>query len=192
MMTQPELATPRLTVRPFVPADAANVQLLAGDRHVADTTLTIPHPYQDGMAGKWISMHATLLEQNKELIYAVTLASSAQLIGAISLELVPMHDRGTLGYWVGRPWWNRGYATEAARALIRHAFHNLGLQRIDARHFSRNPASGRVMQKIGMRHEGRSAQTVKKGDRNEDTEQYGIVRSDCLTITCPEPIPTNG
>ena len=83
-----------------------------------------------------------------------------------------------MGYWVGAPYWGRGYCTEAARAILRYGFEELGLHRIHAQHFARNPASGRVMQKIGMVYEGRQHEHVRKWDRFEDSDLYGILASD--------------
>jgi RimJ/RimL family protein N-acetyltransferase len=76
------------------------------------------------------------------------------------------------------PYWGEGYATEAAAALVAWGFDILDLQRIHAAHFTRNPASGRVMQKIGMTFEGIARQHVLKHDRWEDMARYGIVRGD--------------
>ena len=89
----------------------------------------------------------------------------------------PEHARAELGYWIGKPYWRNGYATEAARAILQYGFGQLGLNRIHAGHFTRNPGSGRVMQKIGMTHEGHQPRHVKKWDRFEDLELYGILHS---------------
>lgn len=78
----------------------------------------------------------------------------------------------------GVPYWNEGYATEAASRLIEHVFEDLSLNRVAARHFARNPASGRVMQKAGMVHEGTIREGALKGERFEDLELYAILRSD--------------
>ena len=123
---QPTLRTERLLLRAFRPEDAAVVQRLAGEREVADTTLTIPHPYRDGMAETWIATHAEAWERQERLTLAIT-AEALGVIGAISLHLRPVHRRAELGYWVGRPFWNCGYATEAARAVIAFGFEALGL-----------------------------------------------------------------
>ena len=76
------------------------------------------------------------------------------------------------------PYWNRGYATEAARAMLTFGFEVLELNRIFAEYYARNPASGRVMQKIGMTHEGMLRQHMFKDDRFEDSVVYGILRSE--------------
>ena len=175
---QPVLLTLRLRLRSFEPGDAGAVQRLAGDFAVADTTLTIPHPYEDGMAEAWIAMLAEEFAIGRQVVFAVTDRATAALIGAIGLVLRLEHARAELGYWIGRPFWGQGYATEAARAVIRHGFGPLGLHRIYATHFARNPASGRVLTKAGMRPEGVARGHVRRWDRYEDLVQYGILREE--------------
>lgn len=178
MAKQPTLETVRLVLRPFRTADADRVQRLAGDRAVADTTLNIPYPYEDGLAEKWISNHRDWFEQNEQAIFAVTLRTDGLLIGAVGLRIDREDDRAELGYWLGRPYWGHGYCTEAVQSLIAFGFGPLALNRIEAHHFVRNPASGRVMQKVGMTREGRLRQFAKKWDAYEDVDLYAILRSD--------------
>jgi RimJ/RimL family protein N-acetyltransferase len=170
-------------MRPFEPSDAADVQRLAGDRAIADTTLSIPHPYEDGMAEQWISSQQMLLHVGELANFAVTLRSTAELIGAIGLVINRRFDRAELGYWIGCPYWNRGYCTEAGHAVLQYGFSKLGLNRIHSSHFRRNPASGRVMEKLGMMREGLRRQHVKKWDTYEDIVEYGLVRQDWLRIS---------
>ncbi len=175
---RPTLETEQLVLRPFELSDAPRVQLLAGDRDVAAMTLLIPHPYEDGIAEAWIGLHQERFENGQEIVFAITLKASAELIGAIGLVPNPHHDLAGLGYWLGKPYWNHGYCTEAAREVLRYAFTELRLNRVQAHHFSHNPASGRVMQKVGMRHEGTLRQHVKKWGEFYDNETYGILRSE--------------
>ena len=176
-MSMPILETSRLVLRPFVPADAPIVQRLAGDREVAATAMNIPHPYEDGVAEAWIETRAPKWETREALVLAVT-SEAEGLVGTMSLQLALAHRRAELGYWIGVPFWNRGYATEAAGAVITYGFDELGLNRIEARHFTFNPASGRVLEKVGMAHEGILRQRVLKGDKLEDLALYAILRSD--------------
>ena len=176
MIEQPNLTTRRLLLRPFAPADAPDVQRLAGAREIAATTANIPHPYEAGMAEQWIASHRQALEQDRTVTYAVTLSGGGELIGAIGLELSPANRRAELGYWIAVPEWGRGYCTEAATEMLRYAFEDLGLHRVMARHFRSNPASGRVMQKIGMRHEGTLREHFWRWDQAHDIELYGILR----------------
>jgi RimJ/RimL family protein N-acetyltransferase len=177
---QPVLRAERLVLRPFEVRDAPDVQRLAGAREVADTTLNIPHPYPDGGAELWIKTHPPAWAARAGVTYAITDAGSDALHGAIGLALSPPNKRGELGYWIGTPFWNRGYCTEAARALLSFGFESLGLHRIEARHLTRNPASGRVMQKIGMTLEGVQRDAFYRRDQFETVAMYGILRDEWL------------
>lgn len=165
-------------LRPFALSDAADVQRLAGEWAVAHTTTNIPHPYPDGAAAQWIGSHAERFARREIMTLAVTLRASGELAGCISLRLHDDHDRAEMGYWMGVPYWNQGYCSEAARALVAYGFEQMGLHRIYALHLTRNPASGRVMQKAGMTYEGTLRQHVKKWDRYEDLAAYGILHSE--------------
>jgi [ribosomal protein S5]-alanine N-acetyltransferase len=178
MKQQPTLQTNRLILRPFELTDAKEVQRLAGDRALADTTLEIPHPYEEGIAEKWISTHRQKFENGEMVNVAIILLETEGLIGAMGLTIVPRFERAELGYWIGKPYWGNGYCTEAARAVLEYGFTTLKLNRIHAHHFKRNPASGRVLEKLGMVHEGFARQHVKKWDIFEDIVLYGILKSE--------------
>ncbi|MCX6832911.1 MAG: GNAT family N-acetyltransferase [candidate division Zixibacteria bacterium] len=178
MSQRPTLETKRLILRPFAMADAKDVQRLAGDRAIADTTLSIPHPYGDGKAEEWISKHQETFDQEKGVTLAITRKPDDMLLGAISLMDISKGHQAELGYWVGKPYWNQGYCTEAASAVLRYGFLVLGLIRIHASFLTRNPASGRVMQKLAMRHEGCRRQHVMKWGKCEDMGLYGILKHD--------------
>jgi RimJ/RimL family protein N-acetyltransferase len=176
-MSLPTLRTERLVLRPFDATDAAAIQRLAGDCQVASTTLTIPHPYEDGMAEAWIEPHAANWAEKKALTLAVSTTADG-LVGAVGLRLRFEHLRAELGYWIGVPFWNPGYATEAASAIIEFGFSALGLNRIEAHHFTRNPASGRVLEKLGMTREGVRRGHVLKDDELEDLALFAVLGSD--------------
>jgi len=182
MSTIPTLTSPRLILRGFTLADAAAVQMLAGDPAVADTTLNIPHPYEDGRAEAWISTHQSTFDNGEGVVWAIV-TPDGTLMGGISIRLEPRFNRAEMGYWLGKPFWNQGFGSEAARAVIAHGFGALGLNRVYATHLVRNPASGRVMQKAGMTREGRLRQHVRKGTVYEDLEMYGILRQEWTPST---------
>ena len=163
----PTLETDRLALRPFTVADAGRVQELAGDIRVSATALNIPHPYEDGIAESWISSH----QENWKNRVALSLAVDSHehgLIGSISLRLTPRHRRGELGYWIGVPYWNSGFASEAAEAIVAYGFESIELLRIEATYFVDNPASGRVLEKLGFVIEGRLRQYVSKDGSQKD------------------------
>ena len=174
-MEQPILETPRLLLRSFTMADALEVQRLAGAPEVADTTLNLPNPYADGVAEAWIGGHAARFESGEGINYAITLRAGERLIGSVSLLVTRPHRRAELGYWLGVPFWGQGYMTEAAGALVEHGFSLLYLHKIEATHMPRNPASGRVMEKIGMTREGLLRGHVLKNGVPEDLVVYGLL-----------------
>lgn len=178
MRTAPPLLTERLLLRSLTLEDAQDVQHLAGERDIALMVLRIPHPYEDGMAEEWIRFCADAYKKDEAINFAITLKTDRNLIGTIGLELEQENERAELGYWIGKPYWSHGYATEAARAVVAYCFEVLKLNRIYAYHFTRNPASGRVLEKIGMRYEGCRRQHTKKWDNFEDSIGYGMLKAD--------------
>jgi RimJ/RimL family protein N-acetyltransferase len=174
---QPVLDTPRLLLRPFVPADAPEVQRLAGDARVAETTLAIPHPYPDGAAAAWIASHAAGWADGSEISWAIVRREDGALLGAAALMGInARHASAELGYWVGHEHWGLGYASEAARALAAFADGQLGLSRVVGRCLARNPASARVLEKAGLRAEGRLVRHLYVGGVFEDVLLFGWVR----------------
>lgn len=178
MTSIPTLEGPRLRLRPFTTLDAPEVQRLAGERAIADTTAAIPHPYENGMAEAWIATHESEFTEGKGVTWAVVRKEDGVLVGAVSLMAIRAGHQAELGYWIGTPYWSLGYCTEAARLVLRYAFTDLGLWRVHACHFSRNPSSGRVLQKLGLQHEGRRRGHLMKWGRPEDLELYGILKDD--------------
>ena len=178
MNAQPTLTTPRLTLRPFSLEDAAAVQMLAGAREIADTTMHIPHPYPPGGAEQWIATHPVMWKSGTGATYAITDSTNGVVMGAVTLTITPAHARGELGYWLGVPFWNKGYCTEASRVLLDLGFGQLALHRIQARHLTRNPASGRVLEKLGMQMEGIQRDGIRKNDRFEDMAIYAILETE--------------
>jgi len=168
LLPERALAFP-VTLRAFELRDASRVQMLAGERAVAETTALIPHPYPDG-AGQAREQAA-----GHEYTYAVTSSDDGVLVGAIGLRPAAT-EHENLGFWIGRPYWGRGYATAATRAVIALAFGLLDIDTLTAAHLVRNPASGRVMEKCGMNLLG-----MEKREHRGVLEEFcvrGITRDD--------------
>ena len=175
-MSIPNIESERLILRGFKKSDAVDVQSLAGKFEIADTTLTIPHPYEDGVAESWIDRHHDAFVSRRGVTFAMTRKTDKVLVGAISLMNIAQDHQAELGYWVGVPYWGKGFCTEAGKLVTDYAFSYLGLVRLHAGHLARNPSSGRVLQKIGFIHEGSRTGHVKKWGRLEDVEVYGLMR----------------
>lgn len=177
-MAQPTLQTDRLTLRPFGLADVDIVQHLAGDRAIADTTLNVPHPYEDGMAEQWIESLEPGFDAGTSAAFAVIHTDTDDLVGAVSLKFDRDANTAEVGYWIGRPYWRNGYATEATIAMLEYGFDVANVDKISAGHFARNPASGRVMAKAGMNYEGTQLEAVEKWGQPEDLVWYFATRKD--------------
>lgn len=182
--SQPTLHTRRLILRPLTLEDAPIVQRLAGRREIADTTISIPHPYSEEQARQWIAGAADLFAKGKSVIFAVQLKREGSLAGAIGLrDIDTEHLQAELGYWVAVECWGQGYATEAAQAVLTFGFEQLGLNRIYAHHMVRNPSSGRVLVKLGMKEEGVLRQRVRKWGRFEDVVLMALLREEWAGVS---------
>lgn len=140
------MKTRRLTLRPLAPGDATRIAELAGDWDIASMTGRIPFPYSDNAAHQWIRGLA-----DGEMALAIDLAGA--LIGICGYTLEG-ESEAQIGYWIGKLYWGRGYATEAARALIAYGFAKGGVKRFTGRHFADNAASARVIKKLGFKTVG--------------------------------------
>jgi RimJ/RimL family protein N-acetyltransferase len=149
VLSAPVLTTARLRLRAPQREDAPAIAALANDRRIAENTARIPHPYTLADAEGFL---AYLEESETEIAFAITLADDT-LIGICGLR---MRQRKTpeIGYWLGAPFWGYGYATEAARALVDHAFEELGFEWLEAGARVSNPASRRVLEKCGFQWSG--------------------------------------
>jgi len=145
--TLPVLETERLRLRAPCLDDAKSIAHFANDRRVAENTARVPHPYTLDDAEEFI---AACNQHDGEATFVIALGD--QLIGACAVE--PRQSDAEIGYWLGAPHWGRGYATEAVRAVIDHAFGALGHQALQAGARVSNPASRRVLEKCGFQWTG--------------------------------------
>ena len=182
----PTLRTERLLLRQFHASDADIVQRLAGAKEVAAGTL-LPHPYDADTAARWIAQQQENFVAGTALSFAIVLAEEGQLIGSIGMEITREHQLARLTYWLGLANWNQGYCTEAVQAVLDYGFTHLSLHRIYAPHFHNNPASGRVLRKVGMTHEGRMREHYIRFGELVDVEIYGMLRKEFVSRQSGRP-----
>ena len=144
----PVLETARLVLRAPRLGDAKAITALANDRQIAENTARIPHPYKLSDAKDWIGGANKNPDEEQ---YVITLPDGT-LIGACGIEC--RDDAPALGYWLGQAFWRQGYATEAVRALIDHAFGDLEHDELHASARVTNPASRHVLEKCGFQWTG--------------------------------------
>lgn len=182
MTTPVTLLTPRLRLRFLGEDECPRFAELANCREVYATTGRLPFPYTIEHAHEYRAKQLEAAETGQAVRLAVTDRETEAVIGAVGLEIEAAVNRAELGFWIGVPYWGKGYATEAAAAIIGYGFDVLGLHRIFARHLAGNEASGRVQRKIGMTREGLlRAHAMKDGVYHDDVI-HGILKSD------PRPI----
>lgn len=144
----PVLETKRIALRAARLEDAKAVAALANDRRIAENTARIPYPYKLADAEQFIAG----ANKKGEAAYLITLRDGT-IIGACGL-MFHYDDTPEIGYWLGVPYWNKGYATEALHALIDYAFTDLTHDAVQAGARVTNPASRRVLEKCGFQWTG--------------------------------------
>ena len=171
------ITTKRLQLRQFKLSDAECVCRLCNNFNVYRSTLSLPFPYPIESALNWIPTHIEKFDNDETYEFAITDKDTGVLYGAIALFNNKMHRNGEVGYWIGEEYWGNGYAPEALGALIDFAFSHKNFHKVCGRHFESNPASGRVMQKVGMEYEGKQKDQIFKENTFETLVLYGIINN---------------
>jgi ribosomal-protein-alanine N-acetyltransferase len=175
----PVLESERLRLRPLIKADLPAVLVLAGDRQVAEQTARIPHPLTLAAAEAWLESAFAGTNGPKEMLFAIERKEDGAFLGAVGLGAGAGQEPAELGFWLGRPYWNRGYMTEAVRRLLRYAFQQREVPAVRACVFHGNVASVRVQEKIGMRLVGRDIQRAPaRGCCGRESEVRELRRED--------------
>jgi RimJ/RimL family protein N-acetyltransferase len=176
------IRTERLLLRAPAIADAVRISLLAGDFEVASMTGTIPHPYSEEMAADWIRSHK---DGEEGVAFAIDLGGA--LIGCVGYRAYD-EVHAEMGYWLGKPYWGFGFATEAARALIRHVFQTEGFDYLTCGHFRENPASARVIAKLGFEPSGEVLRDCAARGNKSRCVTYRLTRERALAPV-PQDLP---
>jgi 8-oxo-dGTP diphosphatase len=169
----PRLMTPRLLLRPLALADAPAIHALLQDAEVSRYTARIPHPYAQGMAESFIAGLGRLAE----FTFGIERREDGVFLGCIGFE--PERDAriADCGYWLGKPYWGKGYATEALQALLDHAFAARGLALMKASADRANPASIRVQEKLGFVYVGLGEEPAPARGRPLRVERRELARA---------------
>ncbi|MEI9997048.1 MAG: GNAT family N-acetyltransferase [Rhizomicrobium sp.] len=141
--------TQRLILRAPMMADTTAIVAILGDYEVAKNLAQVPHPFMERDFHDALQRDAAEREKGDCHRFAVTRAMDGALIGLCAVERIA-GGIWDFGYWYGRPYWGQGYATEAGRPILRFAFDDLGAEMLMAGWFFDNPASGRVLEKLGF------------------------------------------
>lgn len=173
------LETERLILRPFHIEDAPQVfENWASDPEVTEF-LTWPTHRSLEQSLAFIQMNVEHYAEPEHYEWALYHIQDRQVIGSLgAMNFQPATRCIELGYALSRAYWGKGYATEAVRAVIRYLFDEVGMLRIQAKHDPANMASGAVMRKCGMLHEGTLRQAIRSNRGITDAELYAILQED--------------
>jgi GrpB-like predicted nucleotidyltransferase (UPF0157 family) len=177
-LTHLSLQTERLILRPFRGDDEDVMHTFLQDPTVLDSSEYFPHPYTREAGVTWLRDHREECIEGHQSVFAITLTSTGDLIGAMGLTLNVKNRRGDLGYWVGKPHRRQGYCKEAARRIIRFGFLRLGCHKISARCFSYNKISIKLLQQLGLQSEGLLREEVLQAGEFKNVNLYGLLPSD--------------
>lgn len=173
----PRIETERLILNQAAPADIPNIVRYAGNEKIVENTRTMPHPYFEEDAISWLNMANQGFKNGDQYIMAIRLKSNESFIGGIGLTLNIENNRAELGYWVAKPFWNQGYASEAVKAILSYGFKELGLNKIYAAYLTTNEASGKVMIKNGMVKEAElKDHDIKRGHNLQDNAYVSLIQ----------------
>lgn len=158
--------------------DIPRIMKYANNPKIAEMTLNIPHPYKEKDAITWLNMANQRFEEESGYVFAIAELSSDEFIGGIGLEINIRFNRAELGFWIGEPFWNQGYISEATKEVLRFGFEEVGLNKIIAHHFLNNPASGKVMRKNAMIKEGELKEHIKKEGAYKSLVLYRLTQTE--------------
>lgn len=173
------LKTERLIMRPISEKDSEDIYKNVREYDIAKWTINIPHPYPKDGAIKYIKQTKELMIKGMSYELVIQIGSTKELVGVMALLNVDRrHKNAELGYWIAKKHWNKGIATEAASKVMEFGFQVLNLERIFAKCFHDNEASRRVMEKIGMKYEGKFRHEIFKENRFIDMIYYATLKED--------------
>ena len=179
--------TPRLLLRPGWKEDAPQLVAAIADERVVCNLAQAPWPY--GLSDAKAFLTREREPHDASCLIFLRTQSAPRLIGGIGIGRTPDRAEPEFGYWLARPYWGQGYATEAGRALIANARESLRLKRLQAGHFLDNPASGRVLAKLGFRPTGVTRLRWSEGRKVEAPCREFALDLTETDAARPEPCP---
>ncbi|AFY97026.1 GNAT family N-acetyltransferase [Chamaesiphon minutus] len=188
MLPQSTLETTRSILRPLSLADVPSIQRVASRREVADTMISIPHPYPNGEAAQYLRRQIAEFEAGHSVSFAIERKSDRAFCGVIEIrDIETEHSQAELSFWLAVEMWGQGYMSEALKPILRFGFEDLDLNRLYAYHMNRNPGSGKVLQTNGFLPEGLLRQRVRKWGVFEDVKLWAILRRDWQSEMASQP-----
>ena len=173
------LETLRLRLRPLETSDTPAIQKAAGAREIADTMISIPHPYPANEAERYVARQQSERKEGHSVTFTIEHKAEGWFCGLVEVRRIDReHSLAELSFWLAVEAWGRGYMSEVVQVIVRYGFEDLGLNRLYAYHMMRNPACGRILEKNGFKQEGLLRQRVRKWGQFEDVALWAVLRQD--------------
>jgi ribosomal-protein-alanine N-acetyltransferase len=170
----------KIRLEPIGYQHAEEIQNLASDPAIGETS-SVPSPYPSDGARTWIA-HA-IARRLHGMEYSFAISSEGRLVGVCGVVIIGENRKGgEIGYWIGKPFWNRGYATAACSEIIEFCFLKMKLSWLTATALERNSASSRVLQKVGFSFVARGVNPSWKKGSEDPFLFFRLTREDWLQI----------
>lgn len=178
----PILITERLRLRRMKLSDFPSLMKYANNRKISDQIFNIPYPYTEEYAIFRMNFMLQAFANKERFIFAITFKEQNELIGEIGLHLDKPNNKAEIGYWVAEPFWGKGIATEAVKAILNFGFAELDLNKIFATHYPENPASGKVLANCGMIKEAELKEHYLIDNVYKSVNQYRLTKAEFTEI----------
>ncbi len=169
-----------MILRPYEPSDTEDIFKVVSRREIADTTVSIPHPYPRQTVEWWINFIKENMEKGNAYEFGVYKKDEPHIYIGNSgfVNISKQHNNGEIGYFISPEYWNQGYGTEACCKIVEFGFQELKLERVYGRCMTKNEGSRKIMEKAGLKYEGLAKHEVLKWDKYEDVWYFGLIRSE--------------
>lgn len=182
-MSKYKIIGKNIFLRPLIKDDAKDLSRLANDRSIAKFT-RVPCPYRLSHADDFIKKSKEHIKNKQKFNFGIFLKETNQLIGTVGfVEIDKRENCGEIGYWIGKPFRNKGYTTEAARLIVDFGFDKLNLHRIEIVHSTKNKASEKIIKdKLHAKFEGTLRKRFSSFNEWHDQKIYSILRQEYKAI----------
>ncbi len=187
MIERLTLETPRLRLRLLEKSDSTVIQRAACVREIADTMISLPHPYPAGEAERYIDRQLAAHKAGRSVTFIIENKEEGWFCGLVEIrDINREHSLAELSFWLAVEAWGRGYMSEVVHVVVRYGLENLDLNKLYAYNMLRNPASGRILEKNGFKQEGLLRQRVRKWGEFEDVALWSILRQELQNDSASE------
>jgi RimJ/RimL family protein N-acetyltransferase len=178
-MPLPHLRGDLINLRQLRRSDSSSIQRYANNRRISKYVTHLPYPYLLCDARKWINTSHRLLRTGRGYHFGIEGKENGTILGCVGLNNINLRDKNAeVGYWLGVPFWGKGYTSEAVKLIVGYSFQDLRLRRVYAIVHCSNLGSIRVLRRSGFRREGTFREACLMSGRWSDVYFYGLLKEE--------------